>query len=53
MYEVRINIADLTAACIALYSVKVLAAGSLYATLECDEVALRRLTKAGIIWTLD
>jgi len=53
MRNVRIVITDLVAACRALGEVRVVAAGSLYATLRLDEIDCARLTKAQIVWTFD
>jgi hypothetical protein len=51
--DIRINIGDLVAACRALHEVKVLAAGSLYATLQYDPSIGRRLAAAKVQWTFD
>lgn len=53
MENVRILIGDLTNACIALCDVHVIAAGSMYATLECDMQMRDILSKAGIHWSFD
>lgn len=53
MRNIRILIGDLTAACRALGTVRVVAAGSMYATLELDAMALMDLTERGIGWSLD
>lgn len=53
MKNIRISINDLISACRVIGEVRVMAAGSLYATLEVDDVACRQLTKANISWALD
>jgi len=49
----RIDITDLERACVYLGDVRVVAAGSMYATLETDQYARFTLTKAGIRHALD
>lgn len=53
MANVRIAIGDLSRACLALHEVKVEAAGSLYATLLCDDAMRATLTQANITWAFD
>ena len=53
MRNYRILIQDLIAAARALHEVKIVAAGSMYATLECDSPMLQKLSAAGIFWTED
>ncbi|AHJ10726.1 hypothetical protein P106B_43 [Rhizobium phage vB_RglS_P106B] len=53
MKNVRIMIDDLIRACRALGEVHVVAAGSLYATLEIDETDRIALSSVGISWTFD
>jgi hypothetical protein len=53
MTNIRILIGDLVAACRVLGDVRVIAAGSMYATLELDEIGTAQLTKSKIGWTLD
>ena len=51
--SIRIGIQDLTAACRALGEVRVLAAGSMYATLHLNAEQLAKLCDAQISWGLD
>lgn len=51
--SIRIPINSLVQACRVIGEVRVLAAGSMYATLDLDETACRQLTKAGISWSYD
>ena len=51
--HIRISINDLTAACRALGEVRVLAAGSMYATLHLNAEQLAKLCDAQISWGLD
>lgn len=53
LIDTRISINDLVAACRVLGEVRVLAAGSLYATLATDFYDRERLTKAGVPWAFD
>lgn len=53
MKNVRIDINDLIKACRRLGEVKVVAAGSMYATLECDLSMQSQLTMGGILWAFD
>lgn len=53
MENIRISINDLTSACRVLGDVHVIAAGSMYATLECTDEMCMRLSKAKINWILD
>lgn len=51
--NVRIHIEALTRACRALGEVKVVAAGTRFATLECDENMRLALAKADVDWRYD
>ena len=51
--QIRIDIHDLTAACRTLQEVRVLAAGSKYATLFLNSEQLGKLIEAKISWGLD
>lgn len=51
--NIRILINDLIAAARVLHEFKVLAAGSMYATLELNDVQMRKLSAANIFWTID
>lgn len=51
--NIRVPIGQLVAACRTLGEVRVMAAGSLYATLQADEEGMKQLTKAGITWAFD
>lgn len=53
LIDTRISIHDLVFACKILGEVRVLAAGSLYATLATDFYDRQRLTASGIPWTFD
>ena len=53
MENIRINIKDLIDACRTLGETRVIAAGSMYATLSLDSDDCKRLSKAGIWWTFD
>lgn len=53
MKDIRILIGDLVRACLALHEVKVVAAGSMYATLECDFAMAQKLSLANIHWSYD
>jgi hypothetical protein len=53
MKNVRIAIQDLIEACRTLGEVRVVAAGSMFATLETDEIARKQLVKANIDWSFD
>jgi hypothetical protein len=53
MTNVRININDLVRACRALHDVRVVAAGSMYATLELDDVGRATLSRHNVNWNFD
>lgn len=53
MTDIRISINDLVAACRVLGECRVLAAGSLYATLYLDVKDCERLSKHQIAWSFD
>ena len=53
MRNTRIGVGDLIKAIQVLNGCKVVAAGSMYATLEISAKARQRLTLAGIDWTYD
>jgi len=53
MKNIRILIRDLNEACIALGEVKVVAAGVMYATIECSAAMCQTLTEARIDWSFD
>lgn len=53
MNNIRISINDLVKACKVLGEVRVMAAGSLYATLFLDEYDCTRLSLYDIPWTFD
>lgn len=51
--NIRIFITDLIEACQTLGEVRVVAAGFMYATIECDDVMLQQLSKKHIHWSFD
>lgn len=51
--NIRIMINDLITVARLLHNITVVAAGSMYATLELDAVQCQKLSDAGIFWTLD
>ena len=53
MQNIRIRINDLTDACIILGDVHVVASGSMYATLACDENMRVTLSEVNIAWQFD
>ena len=53
MRNIRIAIEDLVRACRALGEVRVIAAGSMYATLELDDIGCAQLSKRNIHWNFD
>lgn len=52
-FDTRLLIGELTRACVILGEVRVKAAGSIYATIETDEIARKQLTSAKITWVRD
>lgn len=53
MELIRISIGDLVEACRVLGEVRVMAAGSIYATLLCDDDMRGIITRAKISWCFD
>lgn len=53
MANVRININDLVRACRVLHDVRVVAAGSMYVTLELDAAGRETLSDYHIKWYFD
>lgn len=53
MENIRINICDLILVAKALHEFKVVAAGALYATIECDANMCMELSKRKIQWSMD